>query len=673
MPRTITLLAALALIGAAAVLGRDSIALAGPGGPVQDFTVETAICYGAAPADSLVCPGSSATEAPVSSGAAMHTIAHIERGSRLGAPIIFTPGSFPFTPGTVGATVGEVTAQLDILCDGVADVVSGGTDPGDPVGSSGSEGPTEPWPDPAVWRPFPVKHIGTAPAGADAYVNAIKPTPPTFMPLSYDRADIYSLWFGKSTPVYLPTISNGDTTPLNSVIEEYPPSYGAPAGLRVSLSLFLGNYDTPTNSFLSCLDSAQDSVQSSTQTMTPSVPGLYPRWATWISEPDHRGGNVSRVIDLMCVNVGNFASVDVDGDCLPDSVDPDDTVADADGDMLVDGIEAAFGTDRLVADADGDGATDFDEMFQFTNPGVADTDGDGSLDKQDTGADENAATALVDDTPADDNCPAIANPSQANADYANDYNGLAGGDPTNPSQDPYGDACDFDDDNDRMADTVEAGLYILPMSGANTTGWCKPNADNGAVFSPTNTTNPDTDGDLGLDGVECKFDSNPQDFNSRMVVTPGDNLADGDAETFYRTQKISKPGGGVEDNPDGDGFLTGDADSDSDNDRLIDGLEVKFYGTHPANDDSDGDGCLDGKEAASVNGDRTVSAIDLSQVAQRFGPYTPSLEGTLTPAGRVNYDYTKDRTISATDLSQVAANFGACGVQLGITPSNARQ
>lgn len=669
MPRRIMLAATLLSAVAAAALLSGPPAHAGPGGPVQDFTVDSAICYGSAPSGSLTCPGSSATTAPSSTTLTMHTVAHVQAGSRLGAPIVYTPGSFPFAGGTVGATIGEVAAQIDILCDGIPDVVSGGTDPGDPVGASGLENSSAPWPDPAVWRPFPVKHIGVAPAGADAYVNAIKPTPPTFTPLSYDRADIYSLWFGKTTPVFLPMISNGETTPLNSVVEAYPASYGSLPGLRISLSLFLGNYDTPTNSFLSCLDSAQDSVQTSTQSTTPSTAGLYPRWATWISEQDFRGGNIARIIDLSCVNVGGFAGGDTDGDCLANGSDGS-ALIDADGDLLVDGIEAEFGTNPALADTDGDGASDFDEMFAFTNPNAADTDGDGSADKQDSGADEDPGAAVT-DTVADDNCPAIANASQSNADYAVDYNGVAGGDPTNPSQDPFGDACDFDDDNDRMADTVEAGLNILAPNDGD--GFCKPTGFDGASPNATSSTDPDSDADLGLDGIECKFDSNPKDFASKMAVTAGDNLADGDVESFYRTQKISKPGGGSEANLDGDAFLTGDADSDSDNDRLIDGTEVKFYGTLPSNDDTDSDGCIDGREAASVNGDRTVSAIDLSQVAQRFGAYTPSLETSLTPAGRVNYDYTKDRNISATDLSQVAGNFGPCGLQGGVTPADARQ
>ncbi len=661
---------------------------AGPGGPIQDFVVDGAICYGAAPFQATVCPTGSDTAAAASSAATNHVVSHIQTGSRLGAPIVYTPGSFAFNAGAVLAPVGDVTAQLDLQCDGTADVLSGGSDPGDPVGATGFENVAQLWPNTAVWRPFPVVHRGVAPAGADAYVTSIKPTPPTFTPLSYDRADLYSLWLTKTTAIFLPMISNGASTPLNSVVEEYPPSYGAVTGLKVSLSLFLGNYDAPTNSFLSCLDSSQDSVQTSTQWTTPTVPGLYPRWTAWTSNADERGGNIARVIDLACVRVGGFVGADVDGDCLPSGTDPDDNVPDADGDLVVDGIEAEFGTSRTNADADLDGATDFAEMFGFTNPNDADTDGDGSDDKQDNGSDE-VPGGSVQDTTADDNCPAIANASQANADSANDFGNAALSDPTNPSQDPYGDACDFDDDNDRIADTVEATLHTLAPSVTNTSGWCKPPGVAGAALQPTGVLDPDTDKDLGLDGAECKFDTNPQDFASRMT---GAGLPSSGVETFYRTQKINKPTGGQADDLDHDGVgahtdpdrcdvptnanCTGDNDGDSDNDGLQDGAEVKYYGTHPSNDDSDNDGCKDGTEAASVNGDRSVNATDLSQTAQRFqNLYLPANDGVAVPVGRTNYDFTRDRNVNATDLSQIAQRFTAmpCPDQAGLITGDSEQ
>ena len=65
------------------------------------------------------------------------------------------------------------------------------------------------------------------------------------------------------------------------------------------------------------------------------------------------------------------------------------------------------------------------------------------------------------------------------------------------------------------------------------------------------------------------------------------------------------------------------------------------------------DGCPDGREIASINGDRAVTSIDLSQVAQAFG-----LPGA--PPYFAHFDINLDRKISSIDLSTVAQRFGAC-------------
>jgi hypothetical protein len=83
-------------------------------------------------------------------------------------------------------------------------------------------------------------------------------------------------------------------------------------------------------------------------------------------------------------------------------------------------LDADGTVDAFDADDDGDGVDDADEPRLGTDPRAADTDGDGVSD----GA---------------DNCPALANADQANAD------GLADG----------GDACEADDDEDGHADRVD--------------------------------------------------------------------------------------------------------------------------------------------------------------------------------------------------------------------------
>jgi hypothetical protein len=86
-------------------------------------------------------------------------------------------------------------------------------------------------------------------------------------------------------------------------------------------------------------------------------------------------------------------TVDTDQDGITDADESslygtDPTIADTDGDGVLDGQEVANGTDPLTADqsvepagdADGDGLLDGDEAAYGTDPNNADTDGDGWLD-----------------------------------------------------------------------------------------------------------------------------------------------------------------------------------------------------------------------------------------------------------------------------------------------------
>jgi hypothetical protein len=662
MPRKLTILGALTalVLGIVGVMQDGSTVHAG----IQNFDADATICYGSEPVDgTFTCPGASGTTAPTSSSAAQHTLIELPAGSRLTLPIVYTPTSFGFTPNPPGDE-GNVTSATDLLCNsGVEDILASGTDPGDPAPDPVPP-PTaaDPWPDDDTWIPYPFIHQGVTPAGDDAYVTTIKPMPATFTPLSHDKAELYTLWLNKTTPLFLPNLQGGNPTPLNLVTEAVPSAYtGGSPNLRVSATLLAGSPDNPPNSsFTLCLDSPQNSVSANIQTTTPAAPGRYPRFTAFTSDVDERDGDVSRILDLNCVTVGAAPGVDADGDCLTDG-DPDDAAgADSDGDLVPDGIEKLFGTDETDPDTDGDGATDYDEIFQFTNPHLTDTDGDGSLDRQDNGADENGVTPAIDDTTADDNCPSD-NATQTNSDAAPDNNGVTG-DITNPSADQLGDACDTDDDNDGIGDVAEAGLEIDAAPD-----FCVgPGAGGGNT--PTSSTDDDTDDDLGLDGVECKYTANPLDNASTMPVQPADNLGNitvgtADAqETFYRTGSINIPSGGQDNNPDGDASTNPVSDQDSDNDGLLDGAEVKQYGTHPTNADSDDDGCSDGREAASVNSDRNVTSTDLGQIAQRFGTYDAAAEPE-----KVTYDYLRNENIQSGDLGQVAQRFGNCAAFGGLT------
>lgn len=204
-----------------------------------------------------------------------------------------------------------------------------------------------------------------------------------------------------------------------------------------------------------------------------------------------------------------------------------------------------------------------------------------------------------------DNCPSVANTDQNNADAIvilqpdKMYNDM-----TRAQSDGIGDACDDDDDNDGLPDAMElAGPPCAAATGA------------------TLPEGGDSDGDHVLDGAECAAGTSPNDV-------------------------LSKPD--TCNNPD-----------DADDDGVLDGREICYYGTSTSSADSDGDGCSDAKEIASINGDAAVNATDLSQIAQAFGVYaTPP---AYVPAYRVNFDTNKDGRVSAIDLSFVAQRFGPCG------------
>ena len=90
----------------------------------------------------------------------------------------------------------------------------------------------------------------------------------------------------------------------------------------------------------------------------------------------------------------------------------------------------------------------------------------------------------------------------------------------------------------------------------------------------TDPSNPDTDGDLILDGWEIDNSLDPLNASDAALDFDSDNLTNLDESLFD----------------------TDPNNSDSDDDELPDGMEVHTYGTDPANQDSDYDLMPDGWE-----------------------------------------------------------------------------
>jgi hypothetical protein len=169
-----------------------------------------------------------------------------------------------------------------------------------------------------------------------------------------------------------------------------------------------------------------------------------------------------------------------------------------------------------------------------------------------------------------------------------------------------GDACDGDADGDGLTAQDENARLLSPLV------W-------------------DTDGDRTNDGTEVLCGSNPLQAVSNLTGTDTDrdNLPDS-CEAVYGTDPN---------------------DVDSDEDGAQDGAEVRYWMSNPLSGDSDGDGCSDGREMGSVNADRRVNSIDLSQMAQLFGQLPPEFRP---------FDMNGDGAINSLDLAFSARVFGPC-------------
>ena len=118
-------------------------------------------------------------------------------------------------------------------------------------------------------------------------------------------------------------------------------------------------------------------------------------------------------------------------------------------------------------------------------------------------------------TDQNDNCLNVANGLQVNSDDnfvdTSPPRPVGQEDKTRANSDLLGDACELDDDNDGLLDTVES-----------------PGPPCGTATAATSSTNPDTDGDRVVDGAECAMGSNPNDSASRPAI-PGAGIdPDGD-------------------------------------------------------------------------------------------------------------------------------------------------
>jgi len=637
-------------------------------------------------------------------GGALGTSIGLIGGNRLGYPYVYTgPGMLLQGDEIPDLTqVGDVVSVTDIFQNGVVDVMADVTNCGGGDCSPALTFAT------AIPEQYIKKGAFTATSGCsgadELYMNALMPGAGMTRYVRY-LACIDTLYLGGAQRFNVVALT-GVATPLNLVT--YTPNW-SPAGTHVDLIVLsqLSDHLSP-NAALLGLDTPQASLSHvyNPYASNPGVAGLYAMWITEISAPDLRNGALNFTLSTSCKAIGG-AYVDADSDCAATVANPggpadtNDANPDQDGDGLLDGIEAAWGSNPLVADTDGDGRSDLEEMIgptQFlTNPTNADTDadtvpdggykvdgadvglapdfpdvdGDGVIDAgisadQDNSADGSShvrtgykivGTDILPDAAGKDNCPTLAG-AQTNTDL-DALTTLGAGD-------LYGDVCDVDNDNDEIVDDAEATFKWQPVGGAITDAKCSNVPPMAGPATPLNPLDPDTDGDGILDGVECKMGSNPlnaTDVPEPCSAGPMGPRPDADLdrlcwanggipwlpldneEVHYRTDGIS-----------GNAPFGGDTIVDSDGDTLKDGCEVLIAGMDPMNPDSDGDTVADGAEvvgaSAGTPGRNACSAPTTEYTAMGNGASIAGNDSTIANSkGGRTADTDKDGLLNYADVN----------------------
>jgi hypothetical protein len=234
-----------------------------------------------------------------------------------------------------------------------------------------------------------------------------------------------------------------------------------------------------------------------------------------------------------------------------------------------------------------------------------------------------------------DNCPADANAGQENDDSMR--LGVLQIDRSNPHQDPTGDACDSDDDNDGRSDSDETVAGTCPGRGFTALAQCHVG---GVLVNPLIPDTTDTDGDSFTDGAENLQESDPLEPTSRscQLLDCADTDGDGVADAIEAI---------VGSNP---------ALKDSDGDSLSDKVEIMHRATSPTLTDTDGLGCNDRLEVYGLDGNNTIGLPDLVHFAAGYTAVGPALGGP-SATWDANKDYNGSNSETFADLIVFASVY----------------
>ncbi len=269
------------------------------------------------------------------------------------------------------------------------------------------------------------------------------------------------------------------------------------------------------------------------------------------ADPDSDADGVPDSADN-CPADANADQADLDGDGIGDACDED-----IDGDGLSNVIEIWLDCDPHDRDTDGDGVWDGDEVLVGTNPTIADSDEDGE-------GDGGWLLRIVHD---DCGCTVTLDEDSNGNGIRDIVEYFFFGGPYDPAVHGGG----------GYGTLIE---YLWHLCG------CGPDDPDGNGI-PQTVEHTWGGGNLLKYIIHCG-------------CTPWDDPLGGG----LRTDFLELLGGGLGDDPDGDGVLTvieiltgcSPFDEDTDGDGLSDYLELYVYGTNPLEEDTDGDGMLDLRE-----------------------------------------------------------------------------